>query len=183
MVKGLFIILIARQIIRLLSHQILPTHSSLASISHSTPDSLHRSITLTLIPPRPIYHPFITCCVRGKSSIRAQQGFGTADSCSLSSPTTSTNCQLSLTPRDFINWNNKPKTKKHLKQASSRCWHRFSPPPLAGVKRCCVAGPHRPHPLSCRVTGSSTWNDTSASLLCCRITFSGSPLILTKETL
>lgn len=126
MVKGLFIILI-RDNQSLSSHQILPTHSGLASTFHSTPDSLHRSITLTLIPARPIYHPFVTCCVRGKSSIRAQQGFGTADSCSLSSPTTSTNRQLSLTPRDFINWNNKTKTPETGEQSVPT---QISLPPL-----------------------------------------------------
>lgn len=47
----------------------------------------------------------VTCCVSGKSSIRAQHGFGTSDSWSLSSPTTSTKRQLSSTPRLFINWN------------------------------------------------------------------------------
>lgn len=36
--------------------------------------------------------------------MRAQQGFGTAESCSLSSPTTSTKRQLSSTPRLLINW-------------------------------------------------------------------------------
>lgn len=56
----------------------------------------------------------ITCCVSGNSNIKAQQGFGTAESCSLSSPTTSTKRQLSSTPRHFINWNTQSgKLRKH----------------------------------------------------------------------
>lgn len=178
MVKGLLIILIIRDNQILLS-QILPTHSSLASICHSTPDSLHRSITLTLIPPRPMYHrlPVVSGgkAASGRSRVSGRQ----------------TVAHSQARPHQRIgsyHWRPGTSLTGTTKQKQRNTWNRravgadtdLSPP--AGVKRCCVAGPYRPHPLSCRVTGSSTWNDTRASLLCCRITFSGSPLILTKET-
>lgn len=83
-----------------------PQKACISHPPHPTPtsypgSSLHR-------------HLLITCCVSGKSNIKAQQGFGTAESCSPSSPTTSTKRQLSSTPRHFINWNTQPgKWRKH----------------------------------------------------------------------
>lgn len=85
-----------------------------AFLCHSISDILHQSVTPSLIQfsTQTLYHPVvITCCVRGKSSIKAQHGLGTADSCSRSSPNTSTKRQLSFTPKDVINWNSQEKKK------------------------------------------------------------------------
>lgn len=99
------------------THHTAPSPLSIYALpsvsSHPTPDS--QAVTPPVGPShpgsslhRPLPPPVITCCVSGKSNIKAQHGFGTADSCSLSSPTTSTKRQLSSTPTHPINCNTQP---------------------------------------------------------------------------
>lgn len=85
----------------------LPLHPCPPCTSVSPHPSLHQWLTPPLSPSLPgssphHHHPIVTCCVSGKSSIKAQHVFGTAESCSPSSPTTSTKRQLSPTPSLLI---------------------------------------------------------------------------------
>lgn len=102
-----------------------------AFLCHSISDILHQSLTPSLIQfsTQTFYHPIIiTVCVRGKSSIKAQHGLGTADSCSRSSPKTSTKRQLSFTPKDVINWNSQEGGKKAPETGEQSAQTQTSPP-------------------------------------------------------
>lgn len=94
------------------------------------------------------HHPIvITCCVSGKSSIKAQHGFGTAESCSSSSPTTSTKRQLSPTPREPMSWNTagQENKTKHDEWEENSDTYTNDPLCLRSKMLRCV-GPVRPHP-------------------------------------
>lgn len=108
-------------------YQFLPTHSSWLHFCVNLSQTASISPNLGHCSPHRHYHLVFTCCVRGKSSIRAQHGFGTVDSCSLSSPTTSTKRQLSFTPKEFINWNGQ-ETKEATEIGRQSALTQTSPP-------------------------------------------------------
>lgn len=96
------------------------TISRLPSCQTESSDSYPSLPACPAIPPKqPPSSPWITCCVRGKSSIRAQDGFGTAVSCSPSRPKISTKRQRPLTPSLRIIWNTQ---KSSIKSEQLHTW-------------------------------------------------------------
>lgn len=166
----------------ILPSQIQPTHSRWLhppSYPRQPPPAPH--CTWCHPHPAPSIPPIITCCVRGKSSIREQQGFGTADSCSVSSPTTSTKRQLSFTPKDFINWS---KTQRNPWNRRAVGVDRFHPRCCLKMLRC-WSTPTTPFKLPSHWEqhwGWWEWEPRFPSFAVASY-FQVNPFILTKETL
>lgn len=116
-----------------------PIQSITGSPHPPLPGSSHRHTTTPL---------FATCCVSGKSSIRAQHCLGTAESWSPSSPSTSTKRQLSPTPSLVIIWN-RQEIHAHLNRCHTT--ETTGATPVNDPFRVCLkmlrcVGPVRPHP-------------------------------------